>query len=564
MNLHITNANSTLRLLLLAVVVAVSCVCGHAQNNQYGIKDELYDIYVDAYRDRTTLKGLQLSTRLYNRAVQLGDTKAQCIAYTLPVSYYFFHREQKGLFFRAVKRLQDIALKLGHTQYYYFAFNNKVNFLLNLNLRDEAIRYIHETEDFARRNKDNFGIYTCLCAHGQMSISSREIYTALQYYNEALNMAQKMLPGIDIGNLYRRIAECYADTYEHDLMLDYGLMAFKQCNSVVTRQRTVRAVCYAAIMLDKNDVFERYYDAYREMKGNVNPDSHDNEERDIAILKMLHDRDFNRAYTYIMKRDNQLKRHRLLAKYYSLKGDYRALAALNEDLYHFQIRDCDSVRSHTYDGTLARFQNLRLDMRNQQLSSQRQHLDNERKSTELKAARLKLTNTQLTLKNSSLELSRTRSESDLLRLSYRKKQLETDKLRGELNTSKLNQEFNDMLAMLGAMCGTVIMLGIGVYLWSRSHLMMDLKETNDVLARNHTMLTRAKEHAEAASRVKSTFIQNMGNEIRQPLTELITLANTVASDNGKMSKQELSELNRQIAASTGELLGIVDSVLKKV
>lgn len=563
MKLHLPNVNLALRLLLLAAVAAVSCMCG-AQNNQYKINDELFDIYVDAYRDRTTLKGLQLSTRMYNRAIQLGDTKAQCLAYTLPVSYYFFHNEQKRLFFRAVKRLQDMAFKLGHTQYYYFGFSNKVNFLLNLNLRDEALEYIHETEVFARRNNDNYGIYSCLCAHGQLFIASREIYSAIQYFNEALNMAQKVLPNIEISNLYRKMAECYSEIYDYDHMLDYGLMAFKNSNTVIARQRTVRAVCYAALMLDNSALFERYYDAYREMKGHVNPDSRDNEERDIAILKMLHDRDLDKAYTYILKLKHRLPRYRLMAKYYSLKGDYRALAALNEDMYHFQVCDFDSVRSHTYDGTLARFQNLRLDIQNQQLSSQRQHLDNERKSTELKAARLKLTNTQLTLKNSSLELSRTRSESDLLRLSYRKKQLETDKLRGELNTSKLNQEFNDMLAMLGAMCGTVIMLGIGVYLWSRSHLMMDLKETNDVLARNHTMLTRAKEHAEAASRVKSTFIQNMGNEIRQPLTELITLANTVASDNGKMSKQELSELNRQIAASTGELLGIVDSVLKKV
>lgn len=558
------NNRNFLRLLLLAMAaVWMSCAC-RAQNNSYKIKDELYNMYVDAYRDRTTMRGLQLSTRMYNRAVMLDDRKAQCLAYTLPVSYYFYQREQPVQFDRAVKQLQTIAQKFGMMQYYYFAFSNRVNYLINQKRMDEAVKYVHETEDFANSQKDVFGMYTCLCAHGQINIGNREIFTGLRYFQEAQKMASQLLPDIDLANLYRKMAECYADLYKYHDMFAYALKAYQTSRTTISRQRTIRSLCYAAMMLDREDDFMKYYNVYLGIKQKVDPDSRDTEERDIAILKFLHDRDFENAYKYIMKRPRILSRSRLLVKYYSMTGNLKALSEEQKYLYHVQIRDCDSVRSQNFDGTYARFLNLRLDMQNQRLGAQRQQLENERQATELKTAHLKLANTQLTLRNSSLELSRTKSESDILRMSYRKKMLEAEKLRSDLRMSKMNQELGNMLSTLGAAMGVLSMVGIGFYLWSRARLMIDLRETNSVLEHNHQQLTLAKEHAEAANNVKTAFIQTMGAEIRSPLNEIVRLSNAIADSGGKASRRELAELSELINSNTERLLNIVSNVLKKV
>lgn len=557
---HITRV--WLRLLLMAVAAVVSCVC-RAQNNAYNIKDELYAMYVEAYRDRTTMKGLQLSTRLYNRAVQLGDRKAQCLAYTLPVSYYYYRRDMEEQFVHAVSRLQDIAMRLDCPQYYYFGVSNMVNFLLNGNQTDKAISYVHEAADFARRHNHKFGIYVCMCANGQINLSSRETHTAMHYYREALAMATKQLPNVDPSNLYRKIADCYADLYEYPQMLEYGLKAYQSSSTPITRQRTLRAVCYPLFMLGRMDEFDKYFGIYRALKGSVNPDSRDTEERDMAILEMLRNRDFDNAYKYIMQRQRTLPRLRLLAKYYRMRGDTKALATTQRQMYRIQIRDCDSVRSQNYEATYARFINFRLDLQHQQLATQRQHLETERKSSELRNTNLQLANTQLTLRNSSLKLSRTRSEADMLRLSFSKKRLEADKLRGEIKAAKMHQSLNSTISVLGAVIGVLLTIAIGVYLWTRSRLMFDLRQTNTVLARNHSLLTKAKNHAEEANNVKTDFIQNMAGDIRTPLNAIVRLANAISKSTRETPAEKLGEMNRQLEDNTAKLLRIVDNALNK-
>lgn len=551
-----------LRLLLIAATV-MTTLPANAQNNPYNIKDELYNMYVEAYAARTTAKGLQLSARMYNRAVLLDDRKAQCLAYTLPMSYYYHNRENKLQFFYAVKQLQDIAVKLGYMHYYYFAFTNCVNYYLSDHLTAKASSYINATEDFARQHNDNFGMYMCVCAHGQLNLACRDAYTAIEYFKQALKMAQELVPDADKPNLYRNIATCYAEMYDYTRMYDYAMLAYLNSETSITKMRTLHTVCYSTFMLGKYDEFERYFEIYSRLKGNVNPSSKDSEEAELAILKLLYDGDFNTALKHIMTKRKFIIRSRLLAEYHKLKGDNKSQSETLTSLYHKHIRDCDSVRSLNYDATYARFFNQQLNMKNQRLSSQKQQLENERRASEISNASLKLANTQLTLRNSSLELSRTRSESDLLRLSYRKKILESDKLRAQIAASKVSQSFTDMLSILGAIIVGIIITGAGLWLWTRSKMTADLKDTNNILEHNNLKLTQAKEHAEHANNVKTAFIQNMDNDIRTPLNSIISMARSIADSTNDTPAETLSELNRQLGNSTKQLLNIVDNVIRK-
>ena len=101
---------------------------------------------------------------MYSQALQLGDKKAQCMALTLPVNYWYYQRNHPEQFFNAVDKLQKKATECNIEQYYYYGFSNKVNYLLVTGRINDAIEYIHEVEDYARSHKHYFGIYSGLNA----------------------------------------------------------------------------------------------------------------------------------------------------------------------------------------------------------------------------------------------------------------------------------------------------------------------------------------------------------------------------------------------------------------
>lgn len=552
-----------LRLLIIVVAFAVMCPAT-AQTNPYGIRGELYNMYVEAYRTRTTPEGLNLAKRMYSRAKQVGDNKGQCLAYTIAVAHYYHKPGESRKFMQTVKQLQDMAEKFGEEQFFYYGVTNKVNYLLTNNRNNEATAYTYKAEEYARQKHHQFGLYICLCAIGQTYIASREIYTALEYFKQAYNMTQESLKGIDEANILRKFAECYAEVYDYGLMREYSLKALNASRTDITRLRSLPILCIATFMSENYDEFKKYYDMYEQLKKTVSADSSDPEERNVAILKMLYDRDFEKAYNYIMKKKRALPRLRMLAELYKLSGATKSYALTNRMLYRIQVNDADSVRSMNFDNSYANILNLRLEMMHSFLHTQRNTLDTERKDAELRNAHLQLTNTQLSLKNSSLDLARAKSEAEMLRLSYNRKQLEAAKLRGDIKAAQAHKEFNEILSGLGVMVTMILIVGAGFYLWSNTKLMTSLQDTNDSLAKTHEKLVVAKQHAVEASNVKQAFINNMSNDIQSPLNAIASLASQMAESKGKLPKEQCQELSAKINSNTTQLLDIIGKVIKNM
>ena len=278
---------------------------------------------------------------------------------------------------------------------------------------------------------------------------------------------------------------------------------------------------------------------------------------------MLRDGECDRALTYLNKgRETQATR-RLKCEYYRMKGDYRSFAYEQRKLYRMHLWDIDEWHSESFDEMNSRFLNMDIDLRHQQLLTEHQDAEAQRQEAELKHASLQLANTQLTLKNSSLELARTNSESDVMRMSYNKKLLEATRLKGHLAVLKAHNDFNDALSVVGIGVGLVAFVGIGFYLKSRASLMADVKDVNTLLVRKQGQLVVAKEHAEKANDVKGAFFKNMSNDIRLPLENISQISKMIAENNRSMSKEELQLLTERLGEHTGDLLNIVDDVLKR-
>lgn len=558
--INTTVSRKCLRLLLMVVVAMMSCGA-LAQNNPMHINGELYEMYKQAFKLRTQHEGLKLAWRMYGQAVLKDDRKAQCLALTLPMAYYFYVQSDKD-FYHAAERLQTEALRLGEEEYYYNAMSNKVNYMLNDGHIRQARSCIYEMGSFAKKNNSKYGIYSFVMSMAVLCQASYQMSTAVSYLEQALKIAEEDLPTVNKAEIYNRFTKCYINLYMYDRTYEYAHKAFEASQSVMQRQNAIVTLCYSSYLLGKDKEFVEYYNKYVEFNGPIDPNSPDFDESNIAILKMFHDGDLDRAYIYILRKHDKVQK-KLLAEYYRLRHDYRMLALTERDLYRKHICNIDNVVFENLDYVYSRVLNLRLNLQHQQLSVQHQKLETERREAALQGANLKLANTQLLLKNSSLELTRANSESDMLKLSYSRKQLEAERLRGKLKLAKTQQETSYVISVLGVMVVLIITIAIGFYLWTRSKITVELRETNANLERNHEELKKAKVKAESANQAKTAFIRNMGDEIRQPLDNIAYIAEQISKTKGTASKKQMQELIRLMHDNTDELLAIVGNVLKK-
>ena len=552
----------TWRLLFIAAALCVAVVC-HAQNNPFKINNELYKLYNDAYSHRLDPTGVELSKQLYRRAVAIGDRKAQCLALTIPMLYNYYKRDDKG-FETSLKELQEKALQLHYEQYFYFGVSNKVNYLLNRKRLSDAYTYIQEMEAYARRNKSAYGIYTGLNSLGVVHTLRMEIGLAAETYRQALKVGKEFLKDQEMAPVYRKLSECYEELYKYDEMYDVAGQGFEIAKSKPAKLRLLRSMAYASFMTEKYDLFKKNYDLYCSINGSApNAGSSDRAEKEMAILKLLYDRNFKTAIKYIetiSSRDMRY-RYRLLIEYYRLQGDFQSMSRTQTTLYRSRIRMQDSVRSQNFTELNAKFINQKLEYENQQLEMDRQRLLNERQSTELKNTNLKLANTQLTLRNSSLELRRAQSSSDLLKLSYDNKQLEADKLQNELDAEKAQKKLHDTLLWSAVAIALLVLVAVSMYVWNHHKLMLRLKNANTMLEKNNEELSVAKEKAVAADKVKTVFIQNMSHEIRTPLNAIVGFSELIAGDDGSMSESEREDFSDRIKTNSENLLMLVGDVL---
>ena len=553
-------------LLMTAAWLVVSvCSASTAQDNPYKIKDVLYSEFVEAFSHRTSQEGLARARALYRHAVQLGDRKALCMALTIPVTYYSILTDGAA-FERAVKELQDAATKYGYEQYYYYGVTNRVNFLINQKRTPDAFAYVADVEREARHRKSAYGAFTALNALGQLYAVSSMYSQAIDCYKKALNYGLSNLRSQDMAPQYRKIAECYEYLCDYTEMLRYAEKDYSVGRTKMSKLLSMRGVCYASFMLGDHARFKRYYDIYTQLERKPNPKSTSLHEREIAILKMMYDGDYDTAWLYIDKLPEGYNVHKntMKAEIMRLRRNYRYMAELLDTLYRGRIRGVDEVTEHTYNTLGSLVFNQLLAFENQRLTLEQQTLANSRQRTLIRNTQLELDNTQLLLQNSSLELRHTRTESDLKQQAYNRKLLEAERLRKQVEVQKAQTELHRTMLLVVIAASIIIAIAVAAYLYSHRKMMQRLNAANRKLERKNRELTEERNKAEAASRAKTAFIQNMDEEIRQPLYSAVSCAHTIANSvHSYTPKVQLVEYNSTLQKSTGDILRLVAGVLDK-
>lgn len=558
-----------LRLLVtvaVGLVVSVGCM---AQKNVYGINDRLYAKYKEAYRLRSLPEGLQQAREMLGEAERIGDGKAQCLALSVVMFYYYYQLNDETNFRRAVKDMQDRALQTGYRQYYYFGMNNIVTWLLLRKRNYEAMEYVEQSLYAIRKDGDMLGLYSGLNSLAQVYIARLESGMAINALNEAIEIGKKYLPDQDLTTAYRKIADCYSNIFEYRKMLNVAATGYRSARTTPNRLRLLYYMAFAAFKLHEYDKAKEYCAEYIKIKGpeHVNHEIEMLEFHDIGIL-VIQD---------LVKGDYQLAKAlldatnikgygisimRLKMSYYEMTGDMKGLSELKNNYYHALLQQRDEARSQDMKDIDVMFFNRKLELENQQLMLKRQHAENDRRSAEIDHNNLSIANTQLMLRNSDLELQRTQSAADILRLSLANKNLEAKRLKSSLANTRLQREATRLKqwTVLAVFC---VLLVSGIMLM-RTHrrAMRHLSVVHRRLAVNNERLREARDHAVAANNAKTRVLENLTDDINIPLNSVVGFARLLAEGN-MLTPDEWREYFRQIRTNTDQLLSIVGSALEK-
>lgn len=282
---------------LLPVLAGIILPCT-AQNNPYKIHDALYSIYLRADRLSNTSEGLSVADSLRLEALRIGDKKAECLAYTIPLKYYAKQSDCTKLEM-AVEKLKKVSRANDYLQYYYYAYNQLITYYLNYKRSLRALQTAEEMKLEAVKDQHPYGIYTCIRTMSRIYYSREQFQLANEYNMQALDYMLKELPDQDPTQLYVNVAQYYTrqeDKYE--LALEYIKKAEK---SAVTERGVILALIQKCIILYKMKRYDEFSQLYGQLMKSV--ELHRSFEKDPAmielkILKCIMEHEYNRAHKY--------------------------------------------------------------------------------------------------------------------------------------------------------------------------------------------------------------------------------------------------------------------------
>lgn len=426
-----------------AMFLLLMPVCAIAQNNPYKIDDRLYKIYAEAAQKELTDESLTLADRMYREAQAIGDGKAQCLARSVAMFHYYYTRCDDAAFERAVKAMQDVALRTGYRQYYYFGFTNRINYRINTNRYREALTLAQEFVGNLRRANDNYGLFYGLNTLGTVHLARNEIRIAIITLNEALEVGRKYAPDQDMATIYRKLVECYSSVYEYQKAYDVARLGYEVSKTRSIRLRLIHRMAFAQMKLGNYEKVEELYRQYITVRGGTDTTRNMTEEdNEMRIIHRIADGRYAEADSLINSMDSfyTTRKLRLHIALFQKMGDLQKMAALRDQYYEIRIANQDSMNLQDVVGISADLYNLKALTENRRLETERQRIANERQRTLIDNTNLELSNTHLLLNNSSLELGRTRAEADRLRLANANKRLETERIKSRIAAAKARHD----------------------------------------------------------------------------------------------------------------------------
>ena len=494
-----------------------------AQDNPYKIDHSLYLLYEEATKHRNNATGLEIADTIYTKAIRINDKKAQCLALTIPVIYYF-NNGKTELLEKAISRLQEISRKNNYLQYYYFGSIYKVNYLMNTGNTLRALQEAELTKEQAFADDYPYGISTCLRMMGNIYFARRENRTALDYYQQSLVYTQEKLPEQDISYIYWNISMLQQNLKQYEAAYENAEKGIKCAKTSTNKYACMLRKCTLLYALDREEEFKSYYQECLKAT-EKHGETRRNELNKLKIYNYILNQQYDKAHALADSTSILHERIAFQANIYAKEQKYKdayqalqKLQSLQDSLNQLiQTADLSELNVRIGNEQLKRKAQA-LQLENTQLNLQKTTLELQQTKSQVEIEKMNAENNELLLKNRNLELAQFKAETERTQSLMVAKQAESER---QLMILKFILIFFCFFA-----------IALTLYLYLRRKSIRQLQEKNEEL-------TIARDRAEQADKMKTHFMQNMSHEIRTPL-------NAIVGFSALLGDESISEEDRNV------------------
>jgi len=473
--------------------------------NRFNIDEGLYAMYERAHRLRASEACLAIGDSMLSEAKRIGDKKAECIALTIPMRYYY-HQGPTETFAEYCDKVRETAKETGYMQYYHYAYEMQTTYFINQNKMHEAEELLGVMRDEVIAAQDYYGLALCYSALGNLYYQRRGFRVALKYYDQALELYEAQSQQTPGGVLSQAALASIKDRdYNRALAYAEKGLAINPIDPSV-KLLLLERKGMALFFLERNAEFKKnlaeYY-AFREKEGRNNS----NNVEYIPILNTIVDGRYAEAERIVKgykSRMNPLLHHLTLKELYMRSGDHAAATAELDSMYELRVS----------------YFNKMLD---EDLQSKAAKLDNER-------------------------------------LKFEKSML-------ELEEKRRHQQYITAIISITAFFA-IVALAIFLALRIRSNRRLQsqnrlLEEAKTNAEQAQQRAEQAQQRAEHSEQMKTIFVQNMSHEIRTPLNAIVGFAQLLSEPDlaATFSDEEKNEYNRLISGNADMLMTLVNDIL---
>ena len=346
-----------------------------AQNNPYKISDPLYPIYLRAEHLNSSPQCLAIADTLRRESLRLGDKKAECLAYVIPMRYYVRQTNREKVE-EAAEKLKEVSRANNYLQYYYYAYDLLISFYLNNQL---SLRALHTGEEAKRQveiDRHPYGMYTCMRAIASIYLARNNSRLAYEYNKQALDYILKELPDQDPARVYTDIAEYYNSTKQFDMALDYCEKGIQSAKTERSRLLSLVHKCIVLYDMKRYADFDRNYEELTKAAKSdralyINPNM-----LALQVRKGIRDGNYARAHAWADSVRLLADRYKYHSEIYEAAGNYKQcireiylmMAEKDSIATALQASDIAELNAQT-DNQRLKMKTISLEMKQQQAAS---------------------------------------------------------------------------------------------------------------------------------------------------------------------------------------------------
>ncbi len=533
-----------------------------AQNNPLKINDKLYDYYDKCRRKNKEAVSLKMADTLFVEAEKIHDVKAQCVAYYIRGSYYYFSNDIENL----KKELDNtirFSEKTPYTQYIFGIWSLCFNYYANQAKYVTALEELKKMQKKAIEIKDEYGIGLSYSKYGDIYALMGNNQASINEYQKAVDYYKSVGREQELFDLYTRIGNRYLNLRQFDMAEKYSLESLK----------------LSKVEDGKANIYLLLIDLYINMG---------NKEKTDFYMNLLNNWEKKYKLSYVQRNE----KNKMLFTYNLAFGNYdEAESLLDSNSYtkeaytHFLYQFYKSKQN--YGKALSYFEKYQIitnarkgQMQLDQLAEYSSMMDNDRLKAEkndlaLKNAAMSILQLQskqkfmildkehnrLLLRNANLELNNRDLQliSQQAKISQQHAEMQRQKEKSKRMTEEsFAKERNDTLIMIIL---AITLIAVFAYAVVRTRAARRIRREMMKEAEARREAQEAREEAMKADRLKSLFLQNVSHEIRTPLNAIVGFSSVVSDPEGDYTPDERKEFVDLIQSNSELLTTLVNDIL---